>query len=154
MGATDRGTNEVAATVIQSTDVETLQGFVKDHPEAEATMYTDDGTAYESFPFKHETVEHSLREHVKGDMHTNGIESVLSMLKRTNRETFHKPSLGSINSDFPKVSSALPGLCPRRRTPASKAWSRPASSFHEEVLSDFSSRKNCRVTAPPVQTRD
>ncbi len=92
VGAKDRETNQVAATVIQSTDADTLQGFVKEHAEAEATVYTDDATAYESLPFDHETVKHSLQEYVKGDMHTNGIESLWSMLKRAHKGTFHKLS--------------------------------------------------------------
>ena len=45
VGAKDRETNQVAAQVIQSTDAATLQGFVKDHAERQATVYTDDATA-------------------------------------------------------------------------------------------------------------
>ena len=59
VGAKDRETNQVAATVIQSTDADTLQGFVKDHADSEATVYTDDATAY-TLPFEHDTVKHSL----------------------------------------------------------------------------------------------
>ncbi len=92
VGAKDRETNQVAATVIQSTDAETLQGFVKDHADGQATVYTDDATAYESLPFDHDTVKHSLSEYVKGDVHTNGIESLWSLLKRAHTGTFHKLS--------------------------------------------------------------
>ena len=92
VGAKDRETNQVAATVIQSTDADTLQGFVKDHADSEATVYTDDATAYETLPFDHDTVKHSLSEYVKGDVHTNGIESLWSLLKRAHTGTFHKLS--------------------------------------------------------------
>ena len=92
VGAKDRETNQVAATVIQSTDAETLQGFVKDHADRQATVYTDDATAYESLPFDHDTVKHSLSEYVKGEVHTNGIESLWSLLKRAHTGTFHKLS--------------------------------------------------------------
>ena len=95
MGAKDRETNQVAATVIQSTDAETLQGFVKDHADRQATVYTDDATAYESLPFDHDTVKHSLSEYVKGDV-TNGIESLWSLLAHTG--TFHKLTLTAIRS--------------------------------------------------------
>ena len=78
----DRASNQVAAKVVTSTDKETLQGFVKDNAYPEVTVYTDDATAYESLPFDHDTVKHSLQEYVKGDVHTNGIESLGSMLKR------------------------------------------------------------------------
>ena len=92
VGAKDRETNQVAATVIQSTDADTLEGFVKDHADCGATVYTDDATAYETLPFEHDTVQHSLSEYVKGDGHTNGIESLWSLLKRAHTSTFHKLS--------------------------------------------------------------
>ena len=92
VGAKDRATNKVAAKVVTSTDKETLQGFVKDHANLQATVYTDDASAYDSLPFNHETVKHSLSEYVKGDVHTNGIESLWSMLKRAHKGTFHKLS--------------------------------------------------------------
>ena len=90
VGAKDRATKKVAAKVVQSTDSETLQDFVKDHAEPGATTYTDDARAYESLPFDHESVKHSLSEYVKGDVHTNGIESLWSMLKRAHKGVYHK----------------------------------------------------------------
>ena len=92
VGAKDRVTKRVAAQVVHATDQETLQGFVEDHVAPGATVYTDDATAYESLPFTHATVKHSLSEYVKGDVHTNGIESLWSMLKRAHKGTFHKLS--------------------------------------------------------------
>ena len=70
----------------------TLQGFVGQHAEPGATVYTDDHGGYEGMPFTHATVKHSLSEYVKGDIHTNGIESLWSMLKRAHKGTFHKLS--------------------------------------------------------------
>ncbi len=92
VGAKDRATKRVAAKVVASTDAETLQEFVKDNADPDATVYTDDATAYETLPFDHDTVKHSLQEYVKGDVHTNGIESLWSMLKRAHKGTFHKIS--------------------------------------------------------------
>ena len=92
VGVKDRATKRVAATVVTATDAATLQGFVREHTAAGATVYTDDATAYESLPFNHATVKHSLSEYVKGDIHTNGIESLWSMLKRAHKGTFHKLS--------------------------------------------------------------
>ena len=92
VGAKDRATNQVAAKVVTSTDKETLQGFVTDHAAEGATVYTDEAKAYESLPFHHDAVKHSLKEYVKGDVHTNGIESLWSMLKRAHKGTFHKMS--------------------------------------------------------------
>ncbi len=92
VGAKDRATKQVAAKVVTSTDKETLQGFVKDHAAPEATVYTDDAGAYEALPFDHAVIKHSLSEYVRGDVHTNGIESLWSMLKRAHKGTFHKLS--------------------------------------------------------------
>ncbi len=64
IGAKDRETNQVAAKVIERTDARTLQGFVRAHAAPGATVYSDDASAYESLPFDHETVTHSLSEYV------------------------------------------------------------------------------------------
>ncbi|MDE0629632.1 MAG: IS1595 family transposase [Bryobacterales bacterium] len=92
VGAKDRESNQVAAKVVTSTDRDTLQGFVKDHAADDATVYTDEAKAYKTLPFNHDSVKHSLKEYVKGDVHTNGIESLWSMLKRAHKGTFHKMS--------------------------------------------------------------
>ncbi len=97
VGAKDRATKQVAAKVVRFADKETLQGFVKDHATPGATVYTDDAAAYESLPFDHAVIKHSLSEYVKGDVHTNGIESLWSMLKRAHKGTFHKLSPKHLN---------------------------------------------------------
>ena len=92
VGAKDRATNKVSAAVAEATDAETLQGFVADRVEGEATVYTDDASAYDGLPHDHDSVRHSVGEYVRGDVHTNGIESFWSMLKRAHKGTFHKIS--------------------------------------------------------------
>ena len=88
----DRDSNRVAAGVVRHTDKATLQGFVLAHTEAGATVYSDDAGAYDSLPLEHDSVKHSLSEYVKGEVHTNGVESFWSMLKRAHKGTFHKLS--------------------------------------------------------------
>ena len=92
VGLKDRETNQVRARVVERTDAATLQGFVLQHADPDATVYSDDASVYESLPLAHGTVKHSLSEYVKGDVHTNGIESLWSMLKRAHKGTFHKLS--------------------------------------------------------------
>ena len=46
IGLKNRGTNEVRAKVVPSTDAPTLQGFVRDNTEPGATVYTDEAGAY------------------------------------------------------------------------------------------------------------
>ncbi len=90
VGVKDRETNQVAAKVVTSTDAETLQGFVQDHAAEGATVYTDDHRSYEALPYDHAVIKHSLQEYVRDEVHTNGIESLWSMLKRAHKGTFHK----------------------------------------------------------------
>ncbi len=109
VGAKDRATNHVAAKVVQTTDKETLQSFVKEHAAKDATVYTDDATAYETLPFDHDSVKHSLQEYVKGDIHTNGIESLWSLLKRAHKGTSHKPvpeALGPLRAGVCRASQS------------------------------------------------
>ena len=82
----------MSVEVVAETDAKTLQGFVADHAAEGATVYTDDATAYKGMPFKHDSVRHSTGEYVKEMVHTNGIESFWSMLKRAHKGTFHKMS--------------------------------------------------------------
>lgn len=91
-GLKDRPTKNVRAKVVEATDAPTLQGFVAEHTAPDATVYSDDARAYEGIPFNHKVVKHSLSEYVRGDVHTNGIESLWSMLKRAHKGTFHKMS--------------------------------------------------------------
>ena len=88
-GAKDRATNAVSAAVVEHTDAATLQGFIADRVTNDATIYTDDATAYKGMPYDHESVRHSVGEYVKEMAHTNGIDSFWSMLKRAHKGTFH-----------------------------------------------------------------
>ena len=92
-GATDRATSQIAAKVVASTDKGMRQGFVQDHAAKGATAScTDDIRACETLPLDHDSVKHSLQVHVKGDVHTNGIASLQSMLEWPHKGTFHTQS--------------------------------------------------------------
>ena len=76
VGAKDRETNEVRAQVVSDTTKPTLQGFVRTHTAAGATLYTDEAAAYRGMPeFVHEAVNHGVSEYVRSQAHINGIES-------------------------------------------------------------------------------
>ena len=92
VGAKDRTTNQVRARAVESTNKATIHGFVADHTALDATVYTDDALVYETVPNPHKAVNHSALEYVRGDVHTNGMESFWSMLKRAYQGTFHKMS--------------------------------------------------------------
>ena len=92
VGMKDRDTNQVRAEVVAGTDAETLQDFVEKNTEEDAKVYTDDAKAYRGVERDHEAVRHSVSEYVRGQAHTNGIESFWAMLKRAHGGTFHKIS--------------------------------------------------------------
>ena len=96
-GAKDRETNQVSAAVVDATDAKTLQGFVLDHSAEDATVYTDEHSAYRGLPRIHETVNHSVSEYVSGMAHTNGIESFWALLKRGYHGTYHHMSEKHLN---------------------------------------------------------
>ena len=84
----DRPSKRVRAEVVQDTTGETLRGFVLDTIQPGAKVFTDEARAYDALPNR-EAVAHSLHEYVRGTVHTNGIESFWSMLKRAHMGTFH-----------------------------------------------------------------
>ena len=96
-GLKDRESNQIVAKVVERTDAATLQGFIVKHSNAFATVCTDDSGAYASLPFYHDTVKHSVSEYVKGQAHTNGIESFWATLKRAHKGAFHKISPKHLN---------------------------------------------------------
>ena len=93
IGARDRETGQVTARPITSTDKPTLQGFVLEHTDPGSAVYTDEHPAYAGIDNRlHGVVRHSAGEYVRQQAHTNGIESLWSMLKRGIDGTYHHVS--------------------------------------------------------------
>lgn len=92
VGMRDRDTNQVDASVVESTDAPTLQGFVRERTEPDATVYTDEMPSYRGLPRLHETVKHGVAEFVRGQAHTNGVESFWAALKRGYVGIYHHMS--------------------------------------------------------------
>ena len=95
-GAIQRGGN-IRLERIPNTTREALHGFISRTVKNEAeAIYTDEwrsclGIATRNT--RHETVTHSQEEWVVGDVHTNGIEGVWRLFKRSIVGTFHKMSV-------------------------------------------------------------
>ncbi len=80
----------VSAQAVERTDAPTLQSFVENHAQAGATVYTDEHKSYQVMTgYKHEVVNHSVKEFVRGMAHTNGIESFWALLKRGYYGIYH-----------------------------------------------------------------
>ena len=74
----------------------TLHDFIARTVKDEAkAIYTDELESYLGIAdddTRHETINHSAEEWVCGDVHTNGIEGVWSLFKRSIIGAFHKIS--------------------------------------------------------------
>jgi IS1 family transposase len=94
IGAIERKGN-VVARVIGDMDAPTLGSFVRRTvSERVSLLATDEHPAYKfALPHApHETVKHGRGEYVRGNVHTNNIESFWSLLKRGVVGTYHKVS--------------------------------------------------------------
>ena len=91
IGMKERSSKRVRAKVISRTDTATLHDFVENNTQDGTKVYTDTATGYSGLP-NHEAVRHSVGEYVRGQAHTNGMESFWSMMKRGYYGTYHKMS--------------------------------------------------------------
>ncbi|MYA43037.1 MAG: IS1595 family transposase [Gemmatimonadetes bacterium] len=102
-GIKDRATGQVSAAVVPSTRGSTLIPFVTERTTERTMVFTDDHGAYHWLPRVHYSVRHSVGEFVRGQAHTNGVESFWSMLKRGYQGTYHQMSpkhLGRYVNEF------------------------------------------------------
>lgn len=89
-GMLDRDSRQVRAQVVPNVKREVLISAILDNVEKGGTVYSDSFKSYQSLAaqeFVHETVNH-LKEYVRGDVHTNGIENFWSLLKRGIKGTY------------------------------------------------------------------
>jgi len=89
IGIKDRDTTSVVVRAVPAANQAELTNLVEDHAEPDATVYTDGGSYYRSRTRPHASVAHSRGEYVRGDVHTNGIESFWATVKRSYKGTFH-----------------------------------------------------------------
>ena len=89
--------------------------FVAEHVSPHAIIYTDGSTSYTDAGdrYAHEAVRHSVGEYVRGQAHTNGIESFWSMLKRAHMDTFHRMSAKHLSRRGSPMSVAMSSALPQ-----------------------------------------
>ncbi len=97
VGAVDRKTNQISAYAVPYTDKATLHSFVHLHTSPDATIYTDANPAYIGMRRRHYSVNHKMGEYVRGNVHTNSIESYWALVKRAYKGTYHQFSWRHIN---------------------------------------------------------
>lgn len=95
IGAVQRG-GKVRLEIIPTNDKKTLHKFIEENTADDAeAIYTDDWKAYRGIAdedTEHKVVNHSKKEWINGKVHTNTIESVWSLLKRSIIGSYHKVS--------------------------------------------------------------
>lgn len=78
---------------IDGTDRVKLHAAIVENVKRGATIYSDSHSGYEGLKgYNHLSVEHSIGEYVRGQIHTNGVESFWSLLKRGYIGVYHKMS--------------------------------------------------------------
>ena len=90
VGILDRATGLVRAKAVDDTKKDELQGYLEKNVYADATVYSNQARSYDDLPQPHEVVQHGTGEYVRGSIHTNGIESYWSMLKRGYVGVYHR----------------------------------------------------------------
>lgn len=89
VGIRDRDTGKVAASPVPDATRKTLNRFINAHVKSRNTkVYTDSNPIYNRLR-NHESVNHSMGEYVRGQVHTNGIESFWALLERGYKGIFH-----------------------------------------------------------------
>jgi IS1 family transposase len=94
IGAISREGN-VVCEAIENTKRETLNKFVKETVSSSVTLLaTDEHPAYSKLDneYPHEVIQHRDNVYVRGEVHTNSIESFWALLKRGIIGTFHNVS--------------------------------------------------------------
>ena len=95
VGAFERG-GAIRLKVVRGRDRETLQGFIRENTADDTqAIYTDELPSYIGIAdenTEHEAVKHREKEYVKGDVHTNSLENVWSLLKRSIIGSYHQVS--------------------------------------------------------------
>lgn len=99
LGIVQRGGQVVIRCVDDRTRA-TILKLIEKHVEKGTTIYTDGHPSYKSLPeyYIHDYVEHSTREYVRGNVHTNTIEMIWSLLKKSIRLAHHSVSEKHIQS--------------------------------------------------------
>ncbi len=85
---------EVRTQPVSHVDGKTLKGIIRANVSSDATVITDEWTAYNNLSeeFRHEVINHRTKEYVRGNIHTNNIENFWSLLKRGIIGIYHQVS--------------------------------------------------------------
>jgi transposase-like protein len=90
----ERG-SRVRSHHVPAVTAETLRPIIQAQIDGATVVYTDEGATSRSLGRlfeKHDSINHSIGEYVRGDVHTNTIENYFSILKRGINGVYHHVS--------------------------------------------------------------
>jgi transposase-like protein len=90
----ERG-GKTKAMPIAQTNTTTVEALVYEHIEAFSTIHTDEASVYRNVDeaiYQHASVNHKSGEYVRGNVTTNGVESVFAVMKRGVYGVYHHVS--------------------------------------------------------------
>lgn len=96
IGFKERGTKNVKAVAVDSTDKATIAKTIIENVARGANIHTDEAGMYQivkHIGYEHSTVNHKAGEYVRGEASTNGVESFWSLLKRGYYGIYHRMSV-------------------------------------------------------------
>lgn len=130
----ERGGN-VRSHYVPTVTAATLWPVLQSQIDEASAVYTDDGGSRVGRKFaKHQSVNHSVNEYVRGEVHTNTIEGYFSIMKRGITGTYHHVSPQHLKrylaefdfrynereklgvSDAERMSRSIPGIVGKRLT--------------------------------------
>ncbi len=83
------------AKPVNNTDTATLHAMVHQHVETGSILHTDEHSGYQGLDgifYKHKTINHGQGEYARGNVSTNGLESVWAVIKRGLHGVYHHAS--------------------------------------------------------------
>jgi transposase-like protein len=120
---------------VPAVTADTLWPILQEQIHAASAVYSDDGGARVGRRFaNHQSVNHSINEYVRGDVHTNTIEGYFGIMKRGITGTYHHVSAQHLKrylaefdfrynereklgvSDAERMARSIPGIVGKRLT--------------------------------------
>lgn len=90
VGAKERETGKIQTVIAPQVNRDVVQYWLELTVAPTATLYTDQASVYVGAQVaNHDSVNHKRKQYVKGNVHTNGIESHWALLKRGHHGTYH-----------------------------------------------------------------
>lgn len=111
LGLRERGKGgRTLAMVSTDMNIESIRDAIWRHVEEDSHIHTDEAAIYDGIGdmfFRHDSINHGMRVYRRGNVTTNGIESVFAVLKRGIIGVYHQVSFKHLNRYVQEFSFRL-----------------------------------------------